>query len=151
MPSADVRVGFVPSEYRIPGVDCLGGPAAHRLGRAPAQELDGRLQRRVVEAGGLPVHLRLEPDANSVPSLQATSTWVNGAGYEPAAVATFLRVADYYLVAQAHAHHHTVVTHEIVSNSTKRIKIPNVCLQSAEGTEFRQVRKRPGFRQHLPL
>lgn len=70
----------------------------------------------------------LEPDANSVPSLQATSTWVNSAGYEPAAVSTFLQVADYYLVAQAHAHHHTVVTHEIVSNSTKRIKIPNACL-----------------------
>ncbi|HVA07331.1 MAG TPA: DUF4411 family protein, partial [Acidimicrobiales bacterium] len=70
----------------------------------------------------------LEPDASTVPSLQATSTWANGAGYDPAAVATFLQIADYYLVAQALAHHHTVVTHEIVAHSTKRIKIPNACL-----------------------
>jgi hypothetical protein len=40
----------------------------------------------------------------------------------------FLQVADYYLVAQAHAHHHVVVTHEVVSPSMKRIKIPNACL-----------------------
>jgi hypothetical protein len=45
-----------------------------------------------------------------------------------AAVATFLQVADYYIVAQAHAYQHTVVTHEIPSNSAKRIKIPNACL-----------------------
>ena len=41
---------------------------------------------------------------------------------------TFLQGADYYLVAQAHADGHTVVTHEIVSPSTRRIKIPNACL-----------------------
>jgi hypothetical protein len=70
----------------------------------------------------------LGPDAAVVPSLQAISTWVSTGGYEPAAVATFLQVADYYLVAQAHAHGHTVVTHEIVAHSTKRIKIPNACL-----------------------
>jgi hypothetical protein len=70
----------------------------------------------------------LEPDAATIPSLQATSTWANGAGYEPAAVATFLQIADYYLVAQSRAHQHIVVTHEIPSNSTKRIKIPNACL-----------------------
>jgi hypothetical protein len=63
-----------------------------------------------------------------VPSLQATSTWANGAGYEPAAVATFLQDADYYLVAHAHAHQHVVVTHEVVAHSTKKIKIPNACL-----------------------
>jgi hypothetical protein len=70
----------------------------------------------------------LAPDAASVPSLQAVSTWASTSGYEPAAVSTFLQVADYYLVAQAHALQHTVVSHEIVSNSTRRIKIPNACL-----------------------
>ena len=64
-----------------------------------------------------------------VPSLQATSTWANGAGYEPAAVATFLQDADYYLVAHGHAHHHVVGTHEAVAYSTKKIKIPNACLR----------------------
>jgi hypothetical protein len=67
-------------------------------------------------------------DAAVVPSLQAVSTWANGSGYEPAAVATFLLVADYYLVAHARAHSHVVVTHEVVSPSTKRIKVPNACL-----------------------
>lgn len=70
----------------------------------------------------------VKPDAAVVQSLQATSAWANGAGYEPAAVNTFLQVADYYLVAQAHAHNHVVVTHEIAANSTKRIKIPNACI-----------------------
>lgn len=70
----------------------------------------------------------LQPDAALVASLQATSTWASTSTYEPAAVNTFLQVADSYLVAHAHAHTHTVVTHEIVSPSTKRIKIPNACL-----------------------
>jgi hypothetical protein len=70
----------------------------------------------------------LAPDATTVPSLQAISTWANGAGYEPAAVAGFLQIADYYLVAQARALLYTVVTHEVVSNSVRRIKIPNACL-----------------------
>ena len=74
----------------------------------------------------------LVPDATIVPSLQATSTWAastrtNGTGYEPAAVATFLQSADYYLVAHAHAYNHVVVTHEVVSPSPKRVKIPNAC------------------------
>jgi hypothetical protein len=70
----------------------------------------------------------LEADAAVVPSLQATSTWANGAGYEPAAVATFLQDADYYLVAHAHTQRHVVVTHEVVAPSTKKIKIPNACI-----------------------
>jgi hypothetical protein len=68
------------------------------------------------------------PDAATVPSLRATSTWATGAGYEPAAVTTFLQNADYYLVGQAHAGQHVVVTHEVVSSSPKRIKIPDACL-----------------------
>ena len=49
-------------------------------------------------------------------------------GYEPAAVNTFLQVADYYLVARALAHGHTVVTHEVAAPSIKKIKIPNACI-----------------------
>ncbi len=70
----------------------------------------------------------LAPTAATVPSLQATSTWAVGAGYEPSAVTTFLQVADYYLVAQAHLFQYTVVTHEVVSPSVKRINILNACL-----------------------
>jgi hypothetical protein len=72
--------------------------------------------------------LFLQPDAAVVPSLQTMSIWANGQGYDPAAVATFLQVADYFLVAHAHAHGHTVVTHEVVAHSTKKIKIPNACI-----------------------
>ena len=43
-------------------------------------------------------------------------------------MSTFLQVADYYLVAQALAHEHTVVTHEIASTSAKKIKIPDACI-----------------------
>lgn len=72
--------------------------------------------------------LFLKADASILPSLATVSTWANGQNYEPAAVNTFLQVADYYLVAHALAHGHVVVTHEIPAASTKRIKIPNACL-----------------------
>lgn len=56
------------------------------------------------------------------------SNWVISQNYEQAAVNTFLQVADYYLVAHALAHGHTVVTHEKAASTTKRIKIPNACI-----------------------
>lgn len=77
-------------------------------------------------AAGLRVLVR--PDAPVVASLQATSAWANTGNCEPAAVATFLQVADYYLVAHAHAHGHVVVTHEVITHSTKKIRIPNACI-----------------------
>ena len=70
----------------------------------------------------------LRPDATVFPSLAAVSTWAGNQQYEPSAVNTFLQVADYYLVAHAHAGRHTVVTHEIPSASTRKIKIPDACI-----------------------
>ena len=70
----------------------------------------------------------LSPDTEMIPSLTVVSNWANGQGYEPAGVATFLQIADYYLVAQAHAHDYVVVTHEVFSPSLKKIKIPNACI-----------------------
>lgn len=70
----------------------------------------------------------VKPDTVLIPALGKVSTWVSGQNYEPAAVNTFFQVADYYLVAHALAHTHTVVTHEVVANSTKKVKIPNVCI-----------------------
>lgn len=71
----------------------------------------------------------LKPDDPVTASLQACSTWVTGCGqYEPAAINTFLSAADYYLVAHAHAHGHTVVTHERPENSRYKVKIPNACV-----------------------
>lgn len=70
----------------------------------------------------------LRPDTAMLPALGSVSNWATSRGYEAAAVNTFLQVADYYLVAHALAHSHTVVTHEIASSSTRRIKIPNACI-----------------------
>lgn len=70
----------------------------------------------------------LKPDAKILPALAAVSQWAIGQSYAPAAVNTFLQVADYYLVAHALAHGHTVVTHEIAANSINKVKIPNACI-----------------------
>ena len=70
----------------------------------------------------------LKPDAAILAVLGQVSTWATGQQYEPAAVNTFLQVADYYLVAHALSHGHTVVTHEVAAASTKKIKIPNACI-----------------------
>lgn len=70
----------------------------------------------------------ITPAAATPASLGTVSVWATGAGYEPAAVNTFLQVADYYLVAEGHARGFVVVTHEVPSPSTRRIKIPNACL-----------------------
>jgi hypothetical protein len=70
----------------------------------------------------------VQPDAPVAESLQAVSRWAASAHYDPAAVSTFLQDADYYLVAHAHAHELTVITHEVPANSIKKIKIPNACI-----------------------
>ena len=70
----------------------------------------------------------LKPDPSMLLSLEKVSTWVTAQNYDPAAVNTFFQVADYYLVAFAIAHKHTIVTHEIASPSTKKITIPYVCI-----------------------
>lgn len=70
----------------------------------------------------------LKPDAAILGVLGNVSSWANTQNYEPAAVNTFLQVADFYLVAHALAHGLTVVTHELASPSTKKIKIPNACI-----------------------
>jgi len=70
----------------------------------------------------------LRPEADVFPALAAVSAWASGQRYEPSAVSTFLQVADYYLVAHALAGHHTVVTHEVPSASTRKIKIPDACI-----------------------
>jgi len=70
----------------------------------------------------------LKPDAAILPALATVSSWATGQNYEPAAVSTFLQVADFYLVSHALAHGHVGVTHEVAAASTKKIKIPNACI-----------------------
>lgn len=68
------------------------------------------------------------PNASVFPALATVAAWANTGRYEPAAVSTFLQVADYYLVAQALAAGDTVVTHEVPAASTRKIKIPDACI-----------------------
>lgn len=67
-------------------------------------------------------------DARVAAQFGKVSTWATSQQYEPAAINTFLQVADFYLIAHALADGYVVVTHEVPANSTKRIKIPNVCV-----------------------
>lgn len=70
----------------------------------------------------------LPPDGPVLAAAAQVSTWATTQDYAPTAVSTFLQVADYWLVAFAAAHGHTVVTHELPANSPKKIKIPNACV-----------------------
>lgn len=67
-------------------------------------------------------------DAQVVPALGQVSAWANAQAYERSAIATFLQVADYWLVAHALAKQCTVVTHEVPADTVRKIKIPNACL-----------------------
>ncbi len=69
----------------------------------------------------------LSPDAGFSAAFSSLSRWATGPRYEPVAYSTFLQVADSYLVAQALAGGHTVVTHEVPSDSRKKIKVPDAC------------------------
>ena len=70
----------------------------------------------------------LKPDQWTTSSLRQLSTWANGAGYRQGAVTAFMQKADFYLVAQAHAMGHTVVTYEKPApQSVRSIKIPDAC------------------------
>ena len=82
--------------------------------------------RRWAEARGSGFFLT--PDEATFRSFAAVTAWVQGQGYEPSAISTLLQKADYYLVSQAHAGGHTVVTHEVPAASSRKIKIPDVCI-----------------------
>ena len=69
----------------------------------------------------------LTPDSSVIPALSRVSDWAGVQNYDSAAVATFLQVADYWLVAHTLAHHYVVVTHEVPADTLKKIKIPNAC------------------------
>lgn len=80
-------------------------------------------------AARLPDSFFRRADAKTLPALAHVARWVTSQpSYSAAAKHTFLQIADYYLVAQALAEGHIVVTHERPSNSPHRVKIPDVCL-----------------------
>jgi hypothetical protein len=71
----------------------------------------------------------LTVDAATAPSLATLATWATSGKYRQSAQNVFLSSADYQLVAFAHAHGHTVVTHEKPApQSLTKIKIPDACV-----------------------
>lgn len=64
---------------------------------------------------------------NTESCLEQVGLWARSR-YTSDAVSQFLQTADYYLVGQALAGSHTVVTYEKASNAVNRVKIPDVCL-----------------------
>lgn len=70
----------------------------------------------------------LPHDELMIISMNKVSNWVYKQHYSTAAVMAFLEDPDYYLVSYALAHNHIVITHEVASNSAKRVKIPDVCI-----------------------
>lgn len=91
-------------------------------------ELQGHQDDLAVWAEARSAGFFLPPDQTVLPALASVATWANMQGFEPAAISTFLQGADYWLVAHALAHGFTVVTHEVPSNSIKKIKIPTACV-----------------------
>lgn len=70
----------------------------------------------------------LPPDEATLPSFADVTAWVQGQRYDASATSMFFQKADYYLVAQAHASRHVVVTHEVPGASPRKVKIPDVCV-----------------------
>lgn len=92
---------------------------------------DGEAGHLTTWAASLPRTFWIKPGADTFPSLSQLSTWTMDPArqYSRAARDQFLRVADYYLVAQAHAADHTVVTFEKAEpHAKKRVAIPDVCM-----------------------
>lgn len=88
--------------------------------------------------------LFLKTDAKVAAQFGKVSDWVMDQQYEPSAIHTFLQnTADYYLIAHALAGGHVVVSHEVASNSPRKVKIPNVCigLSISFMTPFEMLRK----------
>ncbi|WP_419922568.1 DUF4411 family protein [Candidatus Poriferisodalis sp.] len=86
----------------------------------------------------------LPPTASDVASIAAVNRWANDSSdYEAAAKADFARAADSFLVGQALAGGHNVVTHETFSDGRRKIKIPNAaadrhCVGGDEPTTHRR-------------
>jgi Domain of unknown function (DUF4411) len=67
------------------------------------------------------------PNERGAPAFSAVATWTQSQNFDPAAISTFLQIADFSLTAVAKATGYTVVTHEVPAASAKKIKIPTAC------------------------
>ena len=108
-------------------VDQNGGGKIASIGKV-GDELQAQADELSVWAAARGDSFFLPPDDALLPALGKVSAWATGQNYETSAIATFLQVADYWLVSHALAHGFIIVTHEVPANSTRKIKIPNACI-----------------------
>lgn len=94
-----------------------------------ADEIDAQADELSEWAAKLPDEFFLRPDSSFSDAFQRVSQWALSSGFRASAYSEFLDVADSYLVAQALAGGHTVVTLEkpATSPSKKKIKVPDAC------------------------
>ncbi len=68
-------------------------------------------------------------DDETIPPLTELVAWVQRQEFRPAAISQFFQSGDYYLIAYALAHKHTVVTQEVAApDAVRRVKIPTACI-----------------------
>ena len=69
----------------------------------------------------------LMPDSDSIVSARVIGDWMQSQNFRSNAVREFADSTDHLLIAYAMTHACTVVTQEVRSDGTKKVKIPNVC------------------------
>ena len=67
--------------------------------------------------------------ADEVGAVQAVNRWAIESDYDAAAKTEFSAAADSFLLAQALAGGHAVITHEVIRDTRKKIQIPNAAAQ----------------------
>jgi hypothetical protein len=66
--------------------------------------------------------------ASDASAIGQVAAWAHAGDFTAAAASEFLNIADSQLVAVARARRLTDVTHEVPSNSKRRIKVPTACI-----------------------
>jgi len=94
-----------------------------------ADEIDAQRDELSEWSARLPKGFFLRPDDKFSAAYQRVSQWATTSDFKAAAVSEFFDVADSYLVAQALAGDHTVVTLEKPAGTPgkKKIKVPDAC------------------------
>lgn len=91
---------------------------------------DGDKEFLKVWANELPDSFWLSVNDSTLSSLGKVSNWLQNRkpAYKQSAIDEFFKIADYFLVAQAHSEFHHVITSELPNpESLKRVCIPDVC------------------------
>jgi hypothetical protein len=130
---------FIEAERRFYGMDFVPGywdwlmreatAGTLRSIERVADEIDVQRDELSEWTASLPKSFFLRPGDDFSDAFQQVSQWAVSKGFQPAAYANFLNVADSYLVAQALAGGHTVVTLEkpATTPGKRQIKVPDAC------------------------